>query len=786
MKTKLYTELMSQHTEGDTVTTRERVNLAEKHLNAAANQMVRTFNFGQEWSHEDRIKSASWAQFNKVPSLGGLVKTHKEELKLRPVCYAKCNQCPNGPLACLLCVALDPFIDGADRDQRTEVESTEELCHEIGVANQRITRNGPRKGSYQGNGKLEVGSLDVKNFYPSIDVNVAAEEVKEEILESEVEVNGVNYEEAALFIACTLTQDEIDKEGLTHVIHRRKCINGRRPGITCKAITGGPLERMKDGSWLPPSRLPARRQKKRIIACVIKEVIKLVMNNHFYCFNNNIYRQESGAGIGNQASEKLGKLLMKRFDRKFLLKLKKLKIELDLYKRYVDDVTAALASLQPGMRFEENKMILRQDLVEEDKMTKSDKRTMEELAKIAGSVYECLNFTSDCPSSQEEGKVPVLDLKLYVSDQGNILHEFYEKPVACKLVIPEESAHSWRMKVAVMVEEGMRRLRNHSRGLEWQISRKCMVKWALKLKRSGYNETFRHQVIKAALDKWRKMCDTEDSGGRPIHRPRDWRRRERKLAKESKRQSWHKGGEGQVSAPLILDPVSGSMVEDMKAECDKFERMHGIRVQVCQRAGKSVRTDAKSEPLRITGCEREQCLPCQTGGERKGDCEKNSVTYEITCETCLLAGRSTTYEGETGRNAFTRGLEHQQGLRQKSEQSALWKHCVLEHSSQEAEFSMKIIQSHTSSLCRQVHEAVRISRTQAEVILNSKSEFHQAPLVRVVAMTGLQEDQSPAAGQGAGGRGQGVGAGAGERQGTRGRGLRGGRGGRSRARGGGL
>ena len=100
---------------------------------------------------------------------------------------------------------------------------------------------------------------------------------------------------------------------------------------------------------------------------------------------------------------------MKRFDRNFLLKLKKLKLELDLYKMYVDDVTTALASLNPSMRFEENKMILRQDLVEEDKMIKSDKRTMEEY----GSVYECLNFTSDCPSSQGEGKVPVLDLKLY-------------------------------------------------------------------------------------------------------------------------------------------------------------------------------------------------------------------------------------------------------------------------------------------------------------------------------------------------------------------------------------
>ena len=85
---------------------------------------------------------------------------------------------------------------------------------------------------------------------------------------------------------------------------------------------------------------------------------------------------------------------------------------------------------------------------------------------------------------------------------------------------------------------------------------------------------------------------------------------------------------------------------------------------------------------------------------------------------------------------------------------------------------MKIIQSHSSCLSRQVHESVRISRTEAEFILNSKSEFHQAPLVRVVATTGLQEEQSPAASQGVGearggrsgreaGRGRGRGAGRG-------------------------
>ena len=60
--------------------------------------------------------------------------------------------------------------------------------------------------------------------------------------------------------------------------------------------------------------------------------------------------------------------------------------------------------------------------------------------------------------------------------------------------------------------------------------------------------------------------------------------------------------------------------------------------------------------------------------------------------------------------------------------------------------------------------AVRITRTGAEIIPNSKSEFHQAPLIRVVVTNGLQEEQTSACVQG-------VGAGRGTSQaGRRGRG----------------
>ena len=63
-------------------------------------------------------------------------------------------------------------------------------------------------------------------------------------------------------------------------------------------------------------------------------------------------------------------------------------------------------------------------------------------------------------------------------------------------------------------------------------------------------------------------------------------------------------------------------------------------------------------------------------------------------------------------------------------------------------------------MVRQVNEAVRIEMSKADCIMNSKSEFHQAPLVRVVPVNGLVEEQGAGVdprqvggdGRGAGGR----------------------------------
>ena len=78
-----------------------------------------------------------------VPRLSQQVIDHKETLKTRPVGRARADQAPDGPLAALVGDILDPFIREADRGNRTEVISTEELCHEM-EEGMRMLRNNSR------------------------------------------------------------------------------------------------------------------------------------------------------------------------------------------------------------------------------------------------------------------------------------------------------------------------------------------------------------------------------------------------------------------------------------------------------------------------------------------------------------------------------------------------------------------------------------------------------------------------------------------------------------------
>ena len=68
-------------------------------------------------------------------------------------------------------------------------------------------------------------------------------------------------------------------------------------------------------------------------------------------------------------------------------------------------------------------------------------RAMDVLKDIANTIYDCVQFTTDCPSNNKSKKIPCLDLKVYVKED-QIIHEFYEKPCAAKQVTPYQSGRA--------------------------------------------------------------------------------------------------------------------------------------------------------------------------------------------------------------------------------------------------------------------------------------------------------------------------------------------------------
>ena len=121
-------------------------------------------------------------------------------------------------------------------------------------------RDDPQRGPFHQDGNLVVGSKEVEAHYPELDVEVAAEEAKLEIEASDLEIE-VDEVELALFLACSMTQKQVNAEGLKDMVHRRRHKAGARPGLTCQAVTGGTARRLEDQAWLLQQELPTEQRR---------------------------------------------------------------------------------------------------------------------------------------------------------------------------------------------------------------------------------------------------------------------------------------------------------------------------------------------------------------------------------------------------------------------------------------------------------------------------------------------------------------------------------------------
>ena len=90
--------------------------------------------------------------------------------------------------------------------------------------------------------EVVIGSLDV---YPSIDQREGPRIVAEEFLKSRLEYDNVDYHLVGVYLSICMDRGRLEKEGILHLVQRRKSGNkGRRPTVHTREL-GGPKPRWK-------------------------------------------------------------------------------------------------------------------------------------------------------------------------------------------------------------------------------------------------------------------------------------------------------------------------------------------------------------------------------------------------------------------------------------------------------------------------------------------------------------------------------------------------------------
>ena len=106
---------------------------------------------------------------------------------------------------------------------------------------------------------------------------------------------------------------------------------------------------------------------------------------------------------------------------------------------------------------------------------------------------------------------------------------------------------------------------------------------------------------------------------------------------------------------------------------------------------------------------------------------RQGCIYLMTCTKCETeGGRSSYYVGESARTPYDRGLEHLAAMRRWSQDSPLVEHYANEHQGEEADFTMKILQTPTTNLLRQTGEFHQMQKySELGVLLNRRGEWGQ-------------------------------------------------------------
>ena len=361
----------------------------------------------------------------------------------------------------------------------------------------------------------------------------------------------------------------------------------------------------------------------------------------------------------------------------------------------------------------------------------ADERAMRLFQAIANSIHSSVEMEIDCPSHQRDGKLPILDLKVWIEKTGQdqqrnrsgsvILHEFYSKEVASKSVVNARSALSWSCKRTVLTQEVLRMLLNCSSKLPWDITASHVSDMMLRMQYSGYDQQFRAEVVRSALKAYGAIVEKDACGEEPMYRPRGWRGEERARKKREKKEAWYKKG---GCESVIFVPAAPR--SELKRRYEEEIKKTRYSIKVVEQSGLTLKNHLqRSNPFANKRCRRKECMVCCTDG--RGQCNATGVTYELVCKECR-----DQYIGETARSAYSKGKEHFRSMEPEEEGSVMCRHADEKHEGAVPRFTMNVTRVFPNdALLRQITESVFINKVAEGKFINNKTEWNHVSLPRV-------------------------------------------------------
>ena len=147
----------------------------------------------------------------------------------------------------------------------------------------------------------------------------------------------------------------------------------------------------------------------------------------------------------------------------------------------------------------------------------------------------------------------------------------------------------------------------------------------------------------------------------------------------------------------------------------------------------------------LTGCFWKDCWLYECGVKGASH-TRASVHYGGRCFECDKQNITAQYDGDSGKSAYYRTKQHRNAIENANTKNAFAKHSQIYHPERLKDPSIYEVWSKSThpgkTLDRQIKEGHFIATSKANILMNSRTEWHQPSVNRVTATREVRETNS--------------------------------------------